>query len=292
MKLANNNDPKTHLSELKAHFQTMIPRRDNLLKIGSMLSDNRFNILIRSSLPELYRSTLQTVIALKCIIKLSAGQLHSIKANDSIAFIIEEAQHWVINDDCTKNTESALAACMEKSLKSKGKKKDKSRSDITCGNCKESGHLQDNFYAKGGGKEGQAPWMKNTSKNTEAVVVAADNKVDALFAFTCTSDHVALADKLNIPKCRLGTCIDSGASRNYCPNHTKFSNYRSVHWKITTADGRSLNTVGMGDLHIKLPNGLNKTKTIFKRLLSKACALSKIPKAKQLPPYQIVMVYT
>ena len=40
MKLADNDDPKTHLSELKAHFQTMIQWRDNLLKIGSILSDN------------------------------------------------------------------------------------------------------------------------------------------------------------------------------------------------------------------------------------------------------------
>ena len=40
--------------------------------------------------------------------------------------------------------------------------------------------------------------MKNSSKKTEAVVVAADDKEGALFAFTCMLDHVALADKLNI----------------------------------------------------------------------------------------------
>ena len=32
------------------------------------------------------------------------------KADDLISFFIEEAQHQVINDECTKNTESALAA--------------------------------------------------------------------------------------------------------------------------------------------------------------------------------------
>ena len=37
--------------------------------------------------------------------------------------------------------------------------------------------------------------------------------------------------------------------------------------KITTTDGRSLNVVGMGDLHIELPNGSDKTKTIFKNAI-------------------------
>jgi hypothetical protein len=39
MKLADNNNPKTHLSKLKAHFQMMLQRRDNLMKIGLTLSD-------------------------------------------------------------------------------------------------------------------------------------------------------------------------------------------------------------------------------------------------------------
>ena len=39
MKLIDNQDSKTHLSELKQHFQLMIQRRDNLIKMGSTLSD-------------------------------------------------------------------------------------------------------------------------------------------------------------------------------------------------------------------------------------------------------------
>ena len=228
MKLANNNDPKTHLSELKAHFQMMIQQRDNLLKIGSTLSDSRFNIIIMSSLPESYWSTLQTITASKHMSKLSGSQSHSIKADNLIAFIIEEAQHRVINDDHTKTAKSALAACTKKTGKSKGKRKDKNQSDATCGNCKKTGHTQANCYAKGGGKEGQAPWMKNNPKKPEAAVVAADDEEGTLFAFTCTSDYEVVADKLDIPKSKLGTCIDSGVSRDYCLDHAKFTNYRMV----------------------------------------------------------------
>ena len=63
MKLTDNADPKTHLSELKEHFQLMTHRHDNLLKMGSTLSDSRFNTIIMSSLPESYCPSLQTIMA-------------------------------------------------------------------------------------------------------------------------------------------------------------------------------------------------------------------------------------
>jgi hypothetical protein len=36
---------------------------------------------------------------------------------------------------------------------------------------------------------------------------------------------------------------------------------------MTTADGRMLTAIGMEDLHIKLPNGSVKTKTVFKNAI-------------------------
>src|ERR1700678_4042307 len=110
MKLPDNDDPKTHLSELKSHFQLMLQRRDNLMKIGSTMSDTRFNIIIMSSLPESYRPSLQMITAAERANKLLGIQSNTMSADDLIAFIIEEAQHRVINDKCTKNAESALAA--------------------------------------------------------------------------------------------------------------------------------------------------------------------------------------
>ena len=61
MKLLDNEDLKIHLSELKSHFQTMLQHRDNLIQMGSTISDARFNIILMSSLPESYRPTLQTI---------------------------------------------------------------------------------------------------------------------------------------------------------------------------------------------------------------------------------------
>ena len=39
IKLNENEDPKTHLTELKAHFQLMVQHCDNLIQMGSTISN-------------------------------------------------------------------------------------------------------------------------------------------------------------------------------------------------------------------------------------------------------------
>jgi hypothetical protein len=52
-----------------------------------------------SSLPGSYRPTLQTITVAERASKLSGQQANAMKADDLITFIIEEAQHRVINKD-------------------------------------------------------------------------------------------------------------------------------------------------------------------------------------------------
>ena len=93
MKLDKNDDPKAHLMELKQHFQVMLQRRNNLVKMGSETSDTCFKTIIMSSLPESYRPTLQTITAAERANKLAGGQSTGMTHANLIAFIIEEAQH-------------------------------------------------------------------------------------------------------------------------------------------------------------------------------------------------------
>jgi len=39
MRCSDSSDPKTHLTEIKAHFKLMVQRRDSLTEMGSTLSD-------------------------------------------------------------------------------------------------------------------------------------------------------------------------------------------------------------------------------------------------------------
>ena len=93
MKLADNDNLKTHLSKLKQHCQTMLTCQDNLLKIGSTMSNSQFNIIIMSSLLDSYRPTLQTITTSERLSRLSGNQLNAMEASDLISFIIKEAQH-------------------------------------------------------------------------------------------------------------------------------------------------------------------------------------------------------
>src|ERR1700692_2259319 len=119
------------------------------------------------------------------------------KADDLIAFFIEEAQHRVINDERTKSTESGLATHGKKGKKGQerqGKKAGKSKSDESCNNCGKPGHTKLNCYSKGRGKEGQGLRQKKDKKEEkkDKSATVADQEADELFAFTCTSDYIAL----------------------------------------------------------------------------------------------------
>ena len=93
--------------------------------MGSLISDTCFNIIIMSSLPNSYCPTLQTITAAERANKLSGSMSKGMMPDDLIAFIMEEAQHRVINDKRTKIAESALAAHTKKAEKSKGKGRNK-----------------------------------------------------------------------------------------------------------------------------------------------------------------------
>ena len=127
------------------------------------------------------------------------------KANDIISFIIEEVQHHVINDDCLKNAE--LATRMKKTGKSKGKKKEKNQSGEACGNCERTNHTIKNCYSKGGAKEGQGPRQKKNANKPKTVVIAADDDEKDMFAFTCTLDHAATAETLDVPGVKISNKI-------------------------------------------------------------------------------------
>jgi len=119
MKLSDNNDLKAHLVKIKQHFQVMLQRHENLIKMGSTLSDTRFNTLIMMSLPESHCPTLQTIMAAERASALTRTSSQKMKANNLIAFLIEEAQHRVINDERSKNSDHTLVANGKKGSRSR-----------------------------------------------------------------------------------------------------------------------------------------------------------------------------
>ena len=53
----------------------------------------------------------------------------------------------------------------------------------------------------------------------------------------------------------------------YLPDRSKFTNYKMIDHSITTADGRQLKAIGMGDLEVEMPNGSKSTAMTFKNVI-------------------------
>ena len=156
-------------------------------------------MVIMSSLLELYQPTLQTITAAECTSTLlGTSSSRAMKPDDLITFITEEAQHHIINDECTKIMESALAALSKKQRTGKqhsNKGKEKSMPRATCKNCKNAGHTKADCWSKGGGKEGQGPRGQNSKKGEKKVETAA--AVEA----TGNADKYLLLPVLQLPLC-------------------------------------------------------------------------------------------
>ena len=173
--------------------------------MDSTLSDKRFNTIIMSSLPPSYRLTLQTITAAEQTSSLLGVMSKQLKPDDLLSFILEEAQHWLINEEQLKNAESALAAHTKKDKKGKckhGKSSEKSQNDqldVICENCHKPSHTKAKCWCKGGGKEGQGLRQKKSKKadKSDTAIVAVEEEKDELFAFVCTSDYANIANPPN-----------------------------------------------------------------------------------------------
>jgi len=265
-----SDDPRTHLMELKHHFELMSRRYDNLTEMGSTISTRRFATMIMSSMPPSYQPAIQTITAAERL-GMTQGTVAKPKMShiNLIAFFTEEAEHNVIDDDCSKMVELALVMLEKRNKKSNGTKtKQIQDSDLLCLNCNKAGHIKANCWATGGGKEGQGPKQKpkKAEKPCDAATVAQDKAEDEeLFAFTCASVKVHLVNTTGNPRSWLGMCIDSGASRHYCPDRSMFVTYKtSSGHDILAADGCMIKGLGIGDVRINLPNGSGETKLLLK----------------------------
>ena len=103
MRLADSDDPRTHLNDLKQHFELMTKSHDNLMQMGSSISNMCLSSIIMLSLPPSYQSAIQTITAAEKI-GVTQGMAVSPKMtpNNLISFFTEEAQHHLIDDECAE----------------------------------------------------------------------------------------------------------------------------------------------------------------------------------------------
>ncbi|KII82946.1 hypothetical protein PLICRDRAFT_60360, partial [Plicaturopsis crispa FD-325 SS-3] len=219
----------------------MIERRDYLRVTSAPVPDDTFVSIIISSMPDIYRPTIQTV---ETTTKVSGT---TITPETLMSIITQEAEHRVIEREKSRHAEAAMLALQSSSKKSKkgGKGKPKGSGTNVCENCKKVGsHTKEDCWAPGGGKEGQGPYQKGKKKEDAANTATVR---DDVFAFTAppTSEQNPLC---SARPHALDAILDSGASRHFCPDRAKFTNYQAANRMINVADGRTFKAAGMGDV--------------------------------------------
>jgi hypothetical protein len=255
---------------MREHLTKMTEIKERLAEMNRPVSDESFVSYIRTSLSLVpnYRTLLTTLSA------ASHESGKKLTSSNLIWHLNEEANSIALEDSINKSN-AAMMAATTKSRGGKGKdKSNKEKRHCTNPNCGKDGHMKDQCFAKGGGKEKEAPeWFKKMSerKVTSASANAAektendDSENYAMFtydlpdnptALLVTSDFTVEAHAISHSS---GIILDSGASKHFTPEHLKLLNYREIEPEpIRAADGRTFSALGKGDLKVELPNGDQK----------------------------------
>ena len=114
MKCQELSDAKIYLTEITAHFNLMVHRKENLIQMGSSISDTCFNAMIIASLPVSYQPVKQTISAAEHTSKTPMS------SDDLIAFFTKEAWNQYLEDQQAYQVESALSAHGSKQKKRAG----------------------------------------------------------------------------------------------------------------------------------------------------------------------------
>jgi len=204
--------------------------KERLAKMNRPVSNESFVSYICTSLSLVpnYQTLLTTLSA------ASHESRKKLTSSNLIWHLNEEANSIALKDSINKSNATMMAA-MTKPRGGKGKdKSNKEKHHCTNPNCGKDGHMKDQCYMKGGGKEKEAPeWFKkmaerkvtSLSMNTAEKTESDDSENYAMFtydlpsnptALLITSDFTAEAHAISHSS---GIILDSGASRHFTPKH-------------------------------------------------------------------------
>jgi len=218
---------------MQEHLASMVEIKEHLADMNSQISDESFVAYIRTSLSLVpnYRSLVTTLTA-------AAHESGKKLTNANLIWHLNEEANSTALEESINKSNAALVAAMAKAKGKKGKQS--KRKEKQCMNCNRKGHVKDQCWDVGGGKEGQGPsgWGKKKAKKGEKGESAnvsqkekpqsndSDDESEncAMLAFTvlddpsallCTSDfqHEALSTSHSN-----GIIIDCGASAHFSPD--------------------------------------------------------------------------
>ena len=163
----------THCGEdddVRAHFAKLANIREQLASMGETVADQQYANILLASLPSSYDMRV-------CAITTNADETgKDLDPARIIKHISDDYDKRALNNNNGKKAE-------DQSFAASTQKDKKDRRELKCFNCKKTGHVKADCWAKGGGKEGQYPKRKprddkNKNKDNENAAAATESSQD------------------------------------------------------------------------------------------------------------------
>jgi hypothetical protein len=230
--------------------------KEKYANAGGLLDEsNEIAAMIRLLPPE-YRTSIRSLLA-------SAGRDKKPLKAKELSSIIRS----IARDDSSLNnraTKTEAYSAHVRNSKPNNPRSNRNKSNDVCSNCNKKGHWRQDCWSKGGGKAGQRPsnWKdivgssRNNSANQTKEAATVASTADATtteFAYLVQTDF-AKVEAAKLARESHRRILDSGASRHFEPDRTKFATYHSISPRpMTSADGRNFYANGEGDVPIEIP---------------------------------------
>ena len=206
-----------------------------LKEMGAKISDDEFMDIILASLPPTYDAVMNA---------LTTSLEECGRTMDPHSLIrILEAQY--------KKRKTAIVTQEDQAFMGTSTSTDKKQ--LICTNCKKSGHIIENCWAKGGGKEGQAPWQKKRKKAKPKKKKKGKAKANATEEVTSSDEDdepIAFTnfDCATLPQAT--EILDTGVSSHMTPHLNLLQEYKNFlkARRLRAADKGTFKAYGTGTL--------------------------------------------
>ena len=208
------------------HISKLRGLQNELHAMENLVTDEDFVMIIITSLPESWDNFTGSFLG-------ASGNKTTIPSHELIARLLDE----------DRRRKGRIGGGAGMTLLSKGKDRKGINKDKECYNCKKTGHISSECWAKGGGKEGQGPkGRKGTGKRNRAHQAKEVN--------SSLNDACFMAGNLQ-DSSKYDWLLDSCTTSHVCPIQDAFTDFRPVKEILHGIGDTGAEVLGRGTVRIK-----------------------------------------
>ena len=201
---------------------TLWQLQEQLHLMGSLVSDDKFIILLITSLPESWDQFMMAYLG-------ANGNNTTATSHELVLIITEENCRW--QEKGTRVESAMLSWARNHREQTHGISHSL---DVECYNCHKKGHTRDNCWSKGGGKEGQGPrtkmkagWGHGQRKDCANQAQANEDLKDSAYH---VQDSVNTVSQFSTSFTWDDWLVDSATTSHISNERQTFVDFTPLHW--------------------------------------------------------------